>query len=103
MTMQTRTLGPIDMKPGEMKAIDVDGRRIAVANVGGRLYAFDDTCTHEQCSLVDDGILEDAIVTCGCHGAQFDITTGKVVAPPAPRPVTSYPIQVRDGQVTIEI
>ena len=36
---------------GEVRTIDVRGTRIAVANVGGTFYAFDDACTHEECSL----------------------------------------------------
>ena len=38
---------------GGVTAIDVRGTRIAVANVGGTYYAFDDACTHEQCSLAE--------------------------------------------------
>jgi len=33
------------------RAFDVRGATIAVANVAGTFYAFDDTCTHLQCSL----------------------------------------------------
>jgi nitrite reductase/ring-hydroxylating ferredoxin subunit len=36
---------------GAVAAFDVAGRRIAVANVGGTLFAFDDACTHRHCSL----------------------------------------------------
>jgi nitrite reductase/ring-hydroxylating ferredoxin subunit len=53
----------------------VRGTRIAVANVGGTYYAFDDTCTHEQCSLAE-GDLAGTTVTCMCHGAEFDVRTG---------------------------
>ena len=42
-------------------ALDVRGTRIAVANVGGTYYAFDDACTHEQCSLTEMGELVDCI------------------------------------------
>ncbi|MBI3491258.1 MAG: non-heme iron oxygenase ferredoxin subunit [Acidobacteria bacterium] len=91
-----------DIKPGELAAVDVEGTRITIANANGRFYAFDDTCTHEQCSLAD-GILDGTIVTCACHGAQFDVTNGTVVAPPAPTPVRTYSLHVRDGQVVIEV
>lgn len=91
-----------DIKPGELTAVDVEGTRIAIANVDGRFYAFDDTCTHEQCSLAE-GILEGTIVTCPCHGAQFDVTNGKVMAPPAPTSVKSYPVRVHDGQLVVEL
>lgn len=36
---------------GEMVSVDVEGRRIAVANVAGTLFAFDDARTHRHCSL----------------------------------------------------
>ena len=42
---------------GGVTAVDVQGTRIAVANVGGTYYAFDDECTHEQCSLAEYGEL----------------------------------------------
>ena len=72
---------------GGVTAIDVRGTRIAVANVGGTYYAFDDTCTHEQCSLTEEGELADTTITCTCHGSEFDVQTGKVLAPPALLPV----------------
>ena len=31
--------------------IEINGVRVTAANVDGTCYAFDDTCTHEQCSL----------------------------------------------------
>jgi nitrite reductase/ring-hydroxylating ferredoxin subunit len=61
-------------------------RKIAVANVGGELHGFDDTCTHRGCSLAQ-GTLEGTVVTCPCHGSQFDVTTGAVVRGPATEPV----------------
>jgi 3-phenylpropionate/trans-cinnamate dioxygenase ferredoxin subunit len=92
-----------DIKPGELMVFDVDGVRIAVANADGRFFAIDDTCTHEQCSLAADGTLEGTVVTCGCHGAQFDVTSGAVLAPPAPEPVKSYPLRVDQGELVVEV
>jgi nitrite reductase/ring-hydroxylating ferredoxin subunit len=42
-------------------------------------------------------------VTCGCHGAQFDVTTGAVLAPPAPAPVKAYPLRVELDNLVIEV
>ena len=92
-----------DVKPGELAAFDVEGVRIAVANANGRFFAIDDTCTHEQCSLADEGRLDGTVVTCGCHGAQFDVTTGAVLAPPAPEPVKAYPLRVEQDSLVIEV
>ena len=92
-----------DINPGELAAFDVDGVRIAVANADGRYFAIDDTCTHEQCSLAAEGTLEGTVVTCGCHGAQFDVTTGAVLAPPAPEAVKAYRLSVDQGNLVIEV
>lgn len=87
---------------GAVAAADVRGTRIAVANVGGTYYAFDDTCTHEQCSLAE-GDLAGTTVTCMCHGAEFDVRTGQVLAPPAPLPVKVYPTRVQGDALQIKV
>ena len=86
-----------------VKAIDVRGTRIAVANVGGTYYAFDDACSHEQCSLTDEGDLTGTTITCTCHGSQFDVRTGKVLAPPATAPVGVYPTRIEGDALQIEV
>ena len=103
-TTRSVTVGTAaDIKPGELAAFDVEGVRVAVANADGRFFAFDDTCTHEQCSLAEEGTLEGTVVTCGCHGAQFEVTTGGVLAPPAPEPVKVYPLHVDQGNLVVEV
>jgi nitrite reductase/ring-hydroxylating ferredoxin subunit len=51
----------------ELAAFQVDGERVAIANVGGAFHAFGNTCTHLQCSLAQ-GELDGTVVTCPCHG-----------------------------------
>jgi nitrite reductase/ring-hydroxylating ferredoxin subunit len=90
-----------DVAPGHMRVFDVAGTKVNVANAGGRLYAFDDTCTHTGCSLAM-GELDGTTVTCACHGSQFDVTTGAVLAGPARRPVRSHAVQVEAGDLLVE-
>lgn len=91
-----------EIAEGELTAFDVDGVRIAVANSDGTFYAFGDTCTHLQCSLAQ-GDLEGTVVTCSCHGSQFDVTNGAVLRGPAQEPVRSYGARVEDDAVQVEI
>lgn len=92
-----------DVRPGRLAAFDVVGaERIAVANVAGTLYGFDDTCTHLGCSLAE-GQLEGTVVTCPCHFSEFDVRTGDVLAGPALEPVRSYPVRIRDGELELEV
>jgi nitrite reductase/ring-hydroxylating ferredoxin subunit len=89
-----------DLKEGDMRAFDVQHTRIAVANVGGTFYAFDDTCTHLRCSLAE-GDLEETTVICPCHGSEFDVTNGAVLQGPAREPVETYETRVDGGSLEI--
>lgn len=92
-----------DIPPGKMTKVTVDGRDILVANVNGSYCAMDDTCTHSGASL-SGGSLENAVVTCGWHGAQFDCKTGKLVKFPAKiRDLKSYNVIVEANDVFIEV
>lgn len=84
--------------PGEMHVYDVAGTRVNVTNAADRLFAFEDTCTHMGCSLAK-GDLEGTVVTCACHGSQFDVMSGAVLRGPAQRPVRSIPLTIADGQI----
>jgi 3-phenylpropionate/trans-cinnamate dioxygenase ferredoxin subunit len=97
------TVGPATaVGDGDLTAFEVGGVKIAVANVGGTMYAFGNTCTHRQCPLAK-GELEGTTVTCPCHGSQFDVTTGAVLTGPAEDPVESYPIRIGDDAIQIEV
>jgi nitrite reductase/ring-hydroxylating ferredoxin subunit len=91
-----------EIDENELAAFQVGGERIAVANVGGAFHAFDNTCTHLQCSLAE-GELEGTVVTCPCHGSQFDVTTGEVLRGPAQEPVQSYAARVESQALQVEI
>jgi nitrite reductase/ring-hydroxylating ferredoxin subunit len=96
------TVKASELKSGGVIAIDVRGTPIAIANVDGTYYAFDDTCTHEQCSLAE-GDLAGTTIACMCHGAEFDVRTGKVLAPPAPAPIKVYPVRMNGESLEIEV
>ena len=91
-----------DVPADGMVVVDVKGTRIAVARVQGEYYAFDDECTHEQCSLAE-GDLAGTTVTCMCHGAEFDVRSGAVLAPPAVVPIRVYRTRVEGDALHIEI
>jgi nitrite reductase/ring-hydroxylating ferredoxin subunit len=90
-----------DLEVGSMRAFDVRGVRIAVANVDGTFHAFDDTCTHVGCSLAE-GDLEETTVICPCHGSEFDVRSGAVLQGPAREPVETYETRVEGGSLEIE-
>jgi 3-phenylpropionate/trans-cinnamate dioxygenase ferredoxin component len=82
-----------DVAPGQLLAIEVEGQRVAVANVDGRLLAIGDSCTHRGCSL-SEGELSGTVVTCPCHGGRFDLTNGAVVGGPPREATPTFLVQV---------
>ncbi len=91
-----------DVLPGTSKAVEAEGRKIALFNHGSAYYAIDDTCTHRGGPL-SEGEVEGTVVTCPWHGATFDITTGNVLGPPAPEGVVSYNVQVDGNDIKVEL
>jgi 3-phenylpropionate/trans-cinnamate dioxygenase ferredoxin component len=90
-----------DVSAGQMRVFEVAGTKVNVASADGRLYAFDDTCTHTGCSLAR-GKLQGTTVTCACHGSQFDITTGAVLRGPAQRPERSRSVHIEGDDLLVE-
>jgi 3-phenylpropionate/trans-cinnamate dioxygenase ferredoxin component len=77
-------------------------RRISVARVNDRLYAFDDLCTcAEPACPLSGGLLTWTTLMCQCHGSRFDVTTGAVLDGPATRALNVYEVQEADGNIRI--
>ena len=91
-----------ELASGDIKLVEADGTMIVLLNVGDELYAIDDECTHAACSL-SDGNLENDIIACPCHGAQFNVKTGDVLEGPANEPVHTYPVQVDGDTVYVSL
>ena len=85
-----------DIPQGEMTLVDFQGEPVALANVGGTIYAFSDSCTHMAGDL-SQGLLESAVVTCPLHRGQFDVTSGDVVAAPPTETLPTFQVRVSDG------
>jgi len=59
--------------------------------VASDFKAFSAVCTHMGClvSTISNGTID-----CPCHGSQYSITNGSVVAGPAPKPLPAKTIKV---------
>ena len=96
-------VGPADDPPdGTLRRVDAGGRAVCVGRVGRAWIAFDDTCTHEACSLAE-GELDGPVVVCPCHGSEFDVRTGDVVTPPALDPLPIYEAREDGGTLFVRL
>lgn len=84
------------------RLVQAGGQNIALFRVEGKYYAIDNTCTHRGGPLAE-GFLEGQEVTCPWHGARFDVRTGAVLGPPAPRGVKSFAVRVVGSDIEVEL
>ena len=90
-----------DVPPGTGRAVEVEGRAVALFNVDGTFYAIDGTCLHRG-GPVGEGDLEDEIVTCPWHGWQYDVTTGRNVMDPDIG-LAQYEVEIENGVVKVAL
>jgi len=94
-----------DVPPGEARRFHLDGREIAVVNLGEEGFrALDAICSHEKYYL-DEGEVDVDFETIECpkHGSSFDLNTGKPRSLPATQPVEVFAAKVENDDVMIEV
>ena len=93
-----------ELPPGEMRLVEVDGRKIGVFNCAGTLYAIEDRCSHDDGPLAEGEFdTEACTVECPRHGSLFDLTTGRPKTLPAYVPVETFPVTVEDDTIQLEV
>jgi cytochrome P450/nitrite reductase/ring-hydroxylating ferredoxin subunit len=91
-----------DEPEGSLRRVEVAERAVCVARTADGWIAFDDTCTHEECSLAG-GELDGTFVVCPCHGSEFDVRTGDVMTPPALDPLPIYEAREEGGTLFVRL
>lgn len=97
-----------DVSPGGLKHVQVSGKDLVIANVDGKYFAMDNWCTHEEGNL-SEGDLNENVLTCPEHGAQFDVTTGLVAAgpdgdsPDTIKPEKTYKVTMQGSELMVDI
>ena len=81
LARNVETKDPFDVKSGQGKIVEVDGRKLACyRDEAGTLHALSPVCTHMRCDVAWNDA--EKSWDCPCHGSRFD-TDGKVLNGPA--------------------
>ena len=106
MTTRLRLCGSDDVPAvGEATRFPVDGRLVALVNLGDEgLRAIDAICSHAHYYL-DEGEVDPDFETIECpkHGSTFDINSGKPRSLPATEPVEVFPVITENDDIYIEV
>ena len=87
-------------------AIPVGGGKIFAAQTtvvtqptAGEFKVFSAVCTHMGC-IVNQ--IADGRIDCPCHGSEYSITDGAVLAGPAPKPLPAKTIKITGDSIFLE-
>ena len=93
-----QTLGTTSEIPVGGGKVFTDAKVVVTQPTAGTYKGFSAICTHEQC-LVDQ--VANGTIDCPCHGSEYSIKDGSVVAGPAPKPLPAAPISVSGNQISL--
>ena len=86
----------------EALAVTIGDLDVAVARNGDEVFALQDLCSHAAVAL-SEGDVANCTIECWLHGSRFDLRTGKPTTFPATEPVATFPVDVRDGDVYVDV
>jgi nitrite reductase/ring-hydroxylating ferredoxin subunit len=96
--------GVADMTDAKPMRVAVNGDAVLLLKTDDHFFAIGNQCTHQGAGL-DRGVVKIAgsvrTVTCPAHGSTFNLETGKVMRPPATKPVPVYDVKVEAGRVFV--
>jgi nitrite reductase/ring-hydroxylating ferredoxin subunit len=106
MTDWTRVAAAEDLLERKPMRVALNGEVVLLLKAGDELFAVGNQCTHQGAPL-DKGVVKIAgsvrTVTCPAHGSMFRLDDGKVMRPPATKPVPVYDVKVEDGRVFVRL
>ncbi|MDX6402060.1 MAG: 3-phenylpropionate/trans-cinnamate dioxygenase ferredoxin component [Gaiellaceae bacterium] len=93
-----------ELKPGEMRLVDVDDLEIGIFNCAGSVYAIENRCSHDDGTLIEGQLDQDTCtIECPRHGSLFDLKTGKPKTLPAYVPVDTFPVIIDHDMIKLEV
>ena len=97
------TVGRVeDLPEGRGATVELlNGKELALYNVGGKFHAVENFCPHKGAPLAD-GDLRGHTIECAWHGWRFDLRTGACLNNPS-EPVETYEVVVEDGWIKIKV
>ena len=87
----------------EGRTVQIDGRAIAVFNLGDRFLAMENRCPHRGGPLAD-GIVSGEKVVCPLHSRKVCLKTGQMEGMgEAPMCAQTYPTRIANGYVDLKL
>lgn len=99
-TEESFSIGTISQLEEAGYLLDEEAKVLVIKDSKGELIAVNPTCTHQGC-IVDWSADENQFI-CPCHDAKY-APNGKVLAKPAPSPLSTYQVQENNGNILVKL
>lgn len=83
-----------------IRFVEVGDREVLLYREDNMIVAMSGNCTHAFASL-RDGTVENGVITCRRHGAQFDLKTGKSLSSMCPS-LPRFEVQMNGVRVQVK-
>ncbi len=87
---------------GDVAAVMVDGKDIALYDVEGQIYATDNRCTHGA-GRMSESFLEGNEIECPMHQGRFNVCTGAALCAPLTADLRTYPVRVEGDRIWLKL
>jgi naphthalene 1,2-dioxygenase ferredoxin component len=91
-----------DVPEGDVMAVQLADREIALYEVEGEVFATDNICTHGHARL-SDGFLEGHEIECPLHQGKFDVCTGQALCAPLTDNIKTYAVRIESMRVMLKL
>ena len=81
--------------------VECEGRQILLIHSENSIFALNNRCPHEGYPLKVGTLTEGCVLTCNWHNWKFDLDSGETLV--GGDKVRRYPVEVRDGEVFVDI
>ncbi|CAI8392721.1 MAG: Rieske (2Fe-2S) protein [Acidimicrobiaceae bacterium] len=94
----------IELEEAVPRRVEVEGEKLALVLVDERVYAIEDTCSHEDVALSEGEVdIDECALECWKHGSLFSLETGEALSLPATKAVKTYEIRVAGQDVVLVV
>jgi nitrite reductase/ring-hydroxylating ferredoxin subunit len=97
-----KTIGIDALGDGIPRAVVLaEGTPVCLVRAGTTVYALLDRCSHAEFPMSEGDVVDDFVIECPLHGAQFDLRYSRALEPPADEPLVMCDVRIDQGIVCV--
>jgi 3-phenylpropionate/trans-cinnamate dioxygenase ferredoxin subunit len=92
-----------ELRDEDAVGVEIGAAKVLLVRLGDAVHAVTRICSHAQVELAEGPLAPGCLIECPMHGAMFEPADGSVAEGPARKPLKTYPTEVVDGTVMVDV